>query len=179
MADENATPDRVSSSYGIPVPIPGPVPVLFPGHAGAEMDNVYKSHVPEGVVAGANDAGARTEWDATSLQNAIGWLEAHGKWLNDLSVGMADIKDLMGGDAAAGGKSPLGGFAWAKRLAEKHTSLYGSTETAIKKLSDDLYAAARALKNVKDNYDRAEERNALTAMDMQKIFADVARSPYA
>ncbi|WP_203823595.1 hypothetical protein [Actinoplanes palleronii] len=141
------------------------------------MDNVYTSSVPTGVVADAGDAGANTEWDAATLDDAISWLNATGKWLHDLSFGMVDIKELMGG--AEGGKSPMGTFPWAQELSRLHSTLYSNTEAQIKQLSKNLYEAATALQNVKDNYDRAEERNALNATDMQQIFADAARRPQA
>jgi hypothetical protein len=148
---------------------------------GFELDNVNRARTPSDLVAGAGEAGVKTEWDASSLDSAVRWLEAHAEYLNRLSYDMTDLQDLMGGQAAASGvgapgsKSPLGGFEWAGRLAQKHGSLYTGVETGVRNLSKSLYDAAEALRQVKENYETAEEVNRMTAVDMQKIFGDIAR----
>lgn len=144
---------------------------------GFEFDNVNRAETPSDLVAGRNEAGVKTEWDATSLDSAIQWLEAHASYLNRLSYDMTDLQDLMGGQAAAGpgAKSPLGGFEWAGRLAQKHGGLYTGTEQGVRALATSLYDAAEALRQVKENYETAEEVNRMTAVDMQRIFGEVAR----
>jgi uncharacterized protein YukE len=148
---------------------------------GFELDNVNRAHTPSDLVAGPNEAGVKTEWDASSLDSAIRWLESHASYLNRLSYDMTDLQDLMGGQTAASGaavpgaKSPLGGFEWAGRLAQKHGGLYTGVEQGVRALSKSLYDAAEALRQVKENYETAEEVNRMTAVDMQKIFGDIAR----
>jgi len=171
MADEDTMPDRVGSQTNVPIPAYVGIPVVLPGHVGAEMDNVLKAEAPSGL-----NESVPTEWDAATLDQAVTWLESHAEYLNRLRYQMVDLKDVMGGN---GGKAPFGTLDWAVTLAQKHNGLYTSTEAAVKKLSDDLYAAAAALRNVKENYDRAEERNAMSAADMQQVFATAARSPHA
>lgn len=148
---------------------------------GFELDNVNRAQTPSDLVAGADEAGVKTEWDASSLDSAIRWLEAHASYLNRLSYDMTDLQDLMGGQAASGGaavpgaKSPLGGFEWAGRLAQKHGSLYTGVEQGLRNLARSLDDAVAALRQVKENYETAEEVNRMTAIDMQRIFGDVAR----
>ncbi|RKR89920.1 hypothetical protein BDK92_4280 [Micromonospora pisi] len=144
---------------------------------GYELDNVGRAQVPSDLVAGPNEAGVKTEWDASSLDSAIRWLDAHATYLNRLRHEMTDLQDMMGGAAAAGegGRGPLGGFVWANRLAAQHKSVYDGMEQGIHSLATNLEEAVAALRQVKENYETAEEVNRMTAIDMQKIFADVAR----
>ena len=157
-----------------------PMPQSRPGSVtlGIELDNVNRAETPADLVAGPNEAGVRTEWDATSLDSAIRWLQAHADYLNKLSHEMDEIQDLMGGAAAASGapgtKSPLGGFDKAGTLAKMHGSLFSSTQTGMRTLATNLYDAAEALRQVKENYETAEQANRMTALDMQKIFTDAA-----
>ena len=71
---------------------------------------------PSDLVAGPNEAGVKTEWDASSLQGAIQWLETHASYLSGCTYKMVDIQDLMGGGAAAppggvgGPDEPAGGI---------------------------------------------------------------------
>ena len=178
MGDTRDLPDKVSSETPIAI-VPGLGPVVVPEsivpdavedyipHAGAEMDNVYKSEGPNLVRTAGDSAGVRSEWDAASIDQAISWLEEHGNYLYRLSFYMEDINDVMGG---AGGKSPLGSFKWATDLAGRHAALYSSTKASVEQLSKNLLAAAQGLRNVKENYEKAEERNAMSAADMQKAF---------
>ncbi len=168
MSDEQDGPERID----VQLPQMGVVPAV-----GVEIDSVHQERVPSGLVAAPGEAGVKTEWDAASLDNAIRWLEAHADYLHRLSYDMTDLQDLMGGPA--GGKSPLGTFDWAVRLSQKHAGLYTATESAVKSLSESLYDAAKALRRVKENYENAEGVNAMSAADMQKVFADVARGPQA
>ncbi|MEV4655083.1 hypothetical protein [Micromonospora sp. NPDC049301] len=179
--DTTKQPERFEAdNIYIPVPAAG---VMTPGLAvtGFEIDNVNHAATPKGLVTAPGEAGVKTEWDATSLDSAITWLETHAAYLNKLSYDMVDIQDLMGGAAAgaaagvAGGPaSPLGGFDWAGRLAAKHQGLYQGTESGVRRLSQSLYDAAEALRQVKENYETAEHANAMSAADMQRVFGDVA-----
>ena len=178
MGDTRDLPDKVSSETPIAV-VPGLGPTLVPEslvpdavegylpHAGVEMDNVYKSEGPNLVRTAGDQAGVRSEWDAASIDSAITWLEEHGNYLYRLSFYMEDINDVMGGTT---GKSPVGGFKWATDLAARHSRLYGATKASVEQLSKNLLAAAEGLRTVKDNYEKAEERNAMSAADMQKAF---------
>ncbi|KUL29174.1 hypothetical protein [Actinoplanes awajinensis] len=177
MADE--TPGKLSAESDFYAPIPSPVPgvpmVVVPASAGLEIDDTYTGYTPKNLIAGTGEAGVRTQWDASSLQSAIGWLDAHAYYLKSLSYRMAELKELMGGDAASGGKSPLGGFKMAQTLSAKHADLYNSTELAVTTLSQQIYDAKAALEKVKENYERAEERNALSMDTMRQVFAEVSK----
>ncbi|MFY1619040.1 hypothetical protein [Micromonospora sp. WMMD736] len=181
MTDDRTTqPERyVNDDLYIPVPV-GAMPTSGLAVTGLEIDNVNHAATPEGLIAAPGEAGVKTEWDATSLDSAITWLETHAAYLNKLSYDMVDIQDLMGGAAggmaggAGGQPSPLGGFDWAARLAAKHQGLYQGTESGVRKLSQSLYDAAEALRQVKQNYETAEEQNRMSAAEMQRVFGDVA-----
>lgn len=158
--------------------------VPYGPRTGVTMDNVHHVEAPSGLVASSSEAGVRTEWDASTLDAAIEWLTTHADYLRRLSYEMVDIQELMGGPSAgamvggpvpADAKSPLGSFRWAQELAGKHKSLYDQTELNVRTLSDNLYAAADALRKVKENYETAEGANAMTADEMARIFADVSR----
>jgi hypothetical protein len=167
MADEQEAPDKFSLKIPLSTTPGGPT-------FGTEIDNVYKSELPQGL-----EGNVETEWDASSLDKAITWLESHASYLNNLSYEMVDIQQLMGGATGGVGgggasgmpASPLGSFLWAGKIAEKHTGLYNATEAAVKQLSENLEAAARALREVKENYEKAEERNALSAAEMRKMLS--------
>lgn len=170
--DRNSQPNRVEVEH---VPIPVTAGVYLTGFS---MDNVHRVETPSDLVAASGEAGVKVEWDASTLDSAVTWLEAHASYLSRLSYSMTDIQDLMGGAAAgglaaAGAKSPLGGFPWAQQLSAKHASLYAGTESGLRSLSRSLYDAAEALRKVKENYETAEGANAMSATDMEKIFADV------
>ncbi|MEH1166337.1 hypothetical protein V6V47_13205 [Micromonospora sp. CPCC 205539] len=181
MTDDRTTqPERyVNDNLYIPIPA-GAVPTPGLAVTGFEVDNVNHAATPDGLVTAPGEAGVKTEWDASSLDSAITWLETHAAYLNKLSYDMVDIQDLMGGAAAggagavAGQPSPLGGFDWATRLAAKHQGLYQTTEAGVRRLSESLYDAAEALRQVKQNYETAEEQNRMSAADMQRVFGDVA-----
>ncbi|HEX5540314.1 MAG TPA: hypothetical protein VFX60_01930 [Micromonospora sp.] len=176
--DKGAPPDRVEVHF------PAPVTAGF-SVTGWSMDDVQSASTPEALIAGPDEVGVRTEWDASSLDAVIEWLEAHAEYLNRLSYDMLEIQGKMGGagaggvagmPAAPGTTSPLGSFDWAQRLTGKHSSLYTSTEIAVRRLSENLTEAVRALRKVKENYETAEQANAMSAADMAQIFADVARN---
>ncbi|MEU3452339.1 hypothetical protein ABZ671_01850 [Micromonospora sp. NPDC006766] len=169
-------PDRVEQRYAVPMPVNPLLP--FAGDVrGVSLDRVgvEQSHTPSALVAGENEQGVRTEWDADSLDSAVDWLEAHAFYLNKLSYDMAAIKTELGGDAALGGDGSLGGFANAKLLAQEHNKLYGSTEQGLRSLSESLYTAADALREVKRKYEDAEHANTMSAQEMQQAFAKAAR----
>ncbi|MET7876021.1 WXG100 family type VII secretion target [Micromonospora profundi] len=178
--DRTSQPERfkIDDMY-VPIPV-GTNPVSGVALTGLEFDNVNHAATPEGLVTAPGEAGVKTEWDASSLDSAIDWLETHAAYLNKLTYKMVDIQDLMGGATAgmAGGvggqASPLGGFEWAGRLAAKHQGLYRDTEAGVQRLAQNLYDAAEALRQVKQNYETAEEQNRMSALDMQRVFGDVA-----
>ncbi|MGC4804371.1 hypothetical protein [Micromonospora sp. DT233] len=180
MTDRTSQPDKIEvETPHIPL---GP-PATGVSFNGFGMDNVNHAQTPSDLVAGPNEAGVKTEWDASTLQGAIQWLEAHASYLRRLYHNMADIQDLMGGKGAAaaagmpsgmGQKSPLGGFAWAGRLTEKHAALYSGTEAGVLELAKQLDAAVEVLRKVKDNYDTAEKANEMTAEQINRIFAGAA-----
>ena len=139
------------------------------------MDNVYKAQTPKTLQAGG-DAGAKTEWDASTLDGAAKWLESHAEFLSKLYHGMDDLKDLM--DGPDGTTSPLGGFPWATQLNSKHTSLQQSVQTGLKTVVENLYDAADAVRKVKQQYHSAEEASTMSGADMDKVFTDLGKNDH-
>lgn len=183
MGDRTSQPEKLEIDVpSLPVlPLSAPVPVSLNGFG---MDNVNYAETPSGLVAGPNEAGVQTEWDASTLDSAITWLESHASYLRRLYHNMADIQDLMGGSAAAASaglpsgsgvqKSPLGSFTWANRLTQKHANLYSGTEAGVLNLAERLENAVEVLRKVKENYQTAERANEMTADQINRIFAEVA-----
>ncbi|MEU9507016.1 hypothetical protein AB0D32_12125 [Micromonospora sp. NPDC048170] len=189
MTDDRTSPrvDRTEQPEEIRVDTPYmPITPLVPtAHiSGITMDNVNRAQTPSGLVPGASESGDNTEWDASSLDSAIEWLESHASFLNKQSYTMVEIQDKMGGTAAAGGlngvgggaTSPLGAFDRAGDLARKHGSLFTTTQQSVRKLAEDLYQAANALREVKENYETAEKANAMSAAEMERAFSEAATS---
>jgi hypothetical protein len=180
--DDKGGPDRIGVELPIPLPPVHPsmatMPMVnSPASFGVSHDDVraHQASAPDDLVAGPNERGVQTEWDATSLDSAIDWLETHAGYLRRLSYDMAEIKEKLGGDEAMAGKGAMGGFPYALELARAHGQLYGSTEGGLRRLSEDLYAAARALGTVKRNYETAEGANEMSAQEMKQAFSDAAR----
>lgn len=174
--DRAEQPEEIRLDNPIPVPITPLVPTMHLD--GITMDNVNRAERPTALMPGANEAGARTEWDATSLEEAIRWLESHADFLHKQSYQMVEIQDRMGGSATAGmptGTSPLGTFPRAQDLATKHSSLFTSTQQSVRNLAEDLYQAANALREVKENYETAERANAMSAAEMERVFSDASK----
>jgi len=147
------------------------------------MDNVNRAQAPSGLVPGGGEKGDDTEWDASSLESAIGWLESHASFLHNQSYEMVAIQDKMGGvaggagGAGGGGKNPLGAFDRAGDLGRKHSALFTSTQQRIRSLSESLYQAANALKDVKENYETAEKANEMSALEMTRAFTEAPTGP--
>ncbi|RKN41121.1 hypothetical protein [Micromonospora endolithica] len=183
MSEDTTGPDQIEKSVPIPVVLPptvGPAGVFptvldSPFRYGVRHDDVglSQARTPSELVAGPNARGVETEWDASSLDSAIDWLETHAQYLRRLSYDMAVIKERLGGDDPTA--SVLGGFPYAQKLTQTHSVLHSSTEQKLKSLSDSLYAAARALGTVKSNYQTAEQANAMSATEMQQAFTNAAR----
>ncbi|MEV4540699.1 hypothetical protein ACIBXA_15190 [Micromonospora echinaurantiaca] len=175
--DRTDQPDEVRiDTPNVPIGPPHMVPPFVTLDA-VTMDNVNRAEVPSGLVPGAGDAGAKTEWDASSLEKAKKWLEETADFIHSQSYEMVEISDKMGGTAAGagggemgGGTSPLGSFDRAGDLARKHSGLYTSTQQGMRQLAKDLYKAANALQKVKENYETAEGANAMSAAEMQNAF---------
>ncbi|QGN45691.1 hypothetical protein ACN26Y_04995 [Micromonospora sp. WMMD558] len=174
--DRAQQPEEIRLDNPIPVPITPLVPTMHLD--GVTMDNVNRADRPTALMPGANEAGARTEWDATSLEEAIRWLESHADFLHKQSYQMVEIQDRMGGNATAGmptDTSPLGTFPRAQDLATKHSSLFTTTQQNVRNLAADLYQAANALREVKENYETAERANAMSAAEMERVFSDASK----
>ncbi|MFI7577689.1 hypothetical protein [Micromonospora sp. NPDC049497] len=183
MSEDTTGPDRIEKSVPIPVVVPpvagptGAFPTVLdsPFRYGVRHDDVglSQARTPEELVAGPNERGVTTVWDAASLDSAIDWLETHANYLRRLSYDMASIKERLGGDNPT--TSALGGFPYAQQLTRTHSMLHGKTEQGLKRLSDNLYAAARALETVKRNYETAEQANAMSADEMRQALSNAAR----
>ncbi|KXK58742.1 MULTISPECIES: hypothetical protein [Micromonospora] len=175
MTDENGE-DRVEVRLpaGLPLNAGTPNGVQVRGLSW-DQQGVDQAETPSGLVAGSGERGVETEWDAGTLDSAITWLETHASYLWRLSHNMVEIKDTLGGDTGAGGQnSPFGSFDGARELAQRHSGLYTSTERNLRTLSDDLYSAADALREVKRNYEDAEGANAVTAQEMTRMLNSAA-----
>lgn len=123
------------------------------------------------------------EWDASTLDKAIDWLNEHAEFLHKQSFQMEeDIRKWMrnpSGDASAavagsGAKSPLGSFERAMALAGKHAALYQTTQQNLRALAKDLWKSANALRRVKEDYETAEERNRMNADQMRHAIASAS-----
>lgn len=201
--NDDYTPPRtnVEVSVPVPIPVPGlpvPVPIFITG--GVSQDNVYASHLPDSLVTKPGEAGAKTEWDASTLDSAITWLTAHADYLDRMYRGMDDIRSLMDGPdvdqttkqdsgtqnrtvdtsnpGAASNGGPLGGFKGSLAIATKHNGLYAGFHDGLKNVVESLYDAADALSKVKEKYTNAEKVNALTASDVESIFTDLGTSKH-
>lgn len=181
MTDRTSQPEQIEVETPH-LPLSPTLPVSLNGFG---MDNVNRAQTPSDLVAGPNEAGVKTEWDASTLDGAIKWLDSHASYLRRLYHSMADIQDLMGGRGAAAAssmpsgvsgvqKSPLGGFSWAARLTEKHANLYSGTEAGVLDLANRLEDAVEVLRKVKENYQTAEQANEMTAEQIRQIFAEAA-----
>ncbi len=176
--DRTEIPEEIRVDNPVPVPITPLVPTMHLD--GVTMDNVNRAEKPTALMPGAGEAGAKTEWDASNLDEAIRWLESHADFLHKQSYKMVEIQDRMGGSAAPGvpgQTSPLGTFPRAQDLATKHSSLFTSTQQGVRKLAEDLYQAANALREVKENYETAERANEMSAAEMNRVFADASNEP--
>jgi uncharacterized protein YukE len=196
MGDTPYTTPRTDVQVSVPVPIPGTgVPIYITG--GVSQDNVYATHTPDGLTTRPGEAGAKTEWDATTLDAAVTWLTAHADYLDRMYRGMAEIRTLMDGPdvdqttrsdsgtmnratsttpQANGG--PLGGFKGSSAIAAKHDSLYQGFNTGLKNIVENLYDAADALTKIKAKYTNAEQVNALGAADVESIFGELGQSQH-
>jgi hypothetical protein len=197
MGDTPYTPPRTNVEVSVPVPIPGTgVPIFITG--GVSQDDVYASHTPDGLATKPGEAGAKTEWDATTLDAAITWLTAHADYLDRMYRGMAEIRTLMDGpgtdqttksDSGMANQpmsstsppvnaGPLGGFKGASAIASKHNGLYQGFNTGLKNVVENLYDAADALTKIKEKYTKSEQVNALGAADIESIFGNLAQSQH-
>lgn len=181
--DRTKQPDQIEvDTVNVPV---APTITPFVYFDGYTADNVNKAHKPTHLTPAPGGAGATTEWDASSLDGAIKWLNDHADFLNSQSYRMEeDIRKWMGNPAggAAGiggggdGKSPLGSFDRANALAQRHAGLYDGTQTALRTLAEDLWNAAKALEKVKEDYETAEGANQMTADQMAQALGNGAAS---
>ena len=173
---DSGQPDRTSTT------IPGRFhgDVYIPSVT-VTADNIARASVPSSLAAAADEPGGRASWDVSSLDEAITWLTALADHLKRLYHGMDDIKALMDGPkynsdvmqhSGTGGQSfsPLGGFPWAEKLAERHNTLFQSYNGDLKTVVDNLYDAADALKLIKSSYQDAERASVMSASDLESDF---------
>ncbi|MCX4387025.1 hypothetical protein OG777_08795 [Micromonospora peucetia] len=180
--DRTELPEEIRADLPVPVPVHPLAPMVT--YNGITMDNVNRAKTPSGLVPGAGEKGDDTEWDASSLDSAIDWLEAHASFLHNQSYEMVEIQDKMGGVAAGGvggpgggSSNPLGAFDRAGDLARKHSGLFTTSQQKVRALSESLYQAANALKEVKENYETAEKANEMSAAEMTRAFTQAPTGP--
>ncbi|WP_051797825.1 hypothetical protein [Catenuloplanes japonicus] len=155
MADERANQE-------IPVYIP-------PAVTAQRSDNPTKP---------VTDApGLRTEWDASTLDGAVSWLEEHaaflGEWL--LPTMQNDIKDRLTGPPGSAAP-PFGSFPTAIALSDRHLGHYTRAEGAVQTVAEQLWQTAQALREVKEKYETAEQANRMSAAAFDQLFAAEASS---
>ena len=139
---------------------------------GSTESNVNKAETPSALVPAAGEEGVRTEWDASSLESAIEWLETRAEFLHNQSYQMTSIQDdIAGSPDSAGGA--FGAFDRAQVLAQKHSAFFARAQAEVRQLRDRLENAASALRKVKENYETAEGANRMSAEQMRRAFGDV------
>jgi hypothetical protein len=165
--------DRVSGS------MTGPSPIGIPGtytYTGDDVGDVRNATAPARF--GGDD---RSEWNVSTLQATIQWLNAERDFLDRNRTAMNDIADLMhvqpGGGIAVptpGQASPMGTFGWATQLSGQHAAAFSAVYAGLQQICDDLADAAEAAQRVSDNYQSAEDRNRMGLADMQRILGESA-----
>ncbi|WP_412539877.1 hypothetical protein R8Z50_29215 [Longispora sp. K20-0274] len=144
-------------------------------HLAADGNGMRTAHVPDGLTF-AEGQGLRTSYDLASLGDAQRWLQDMGDVARKLTTGMADIKKLIDGPASTG--TSLGGFPKAAELKGRHDGLYAGFESMLSTVAEDLYDAHDALGQVMSNYVSVEDRNRMTAEQMQQILAEQATTQH-
>lgn len=107
-------------------------------------------------------------WDLRSMAQVTSWLTNCESYLNTLFHEMASISEAIGPREI----SALGTFPAALRIHHRHDLVYRHARTKVRSLALDLGHAADVTKQIAKNYDTTEERNALNAKDVQKLFAE-------
>lgn len=143
-------------------------------------------YVPPAVTAQRSDnpakpltgmPGLRPEWDASTLDEAVVWLEEHstflGEWL--LPTMQNEIKDWLTGPPGSVAP-PFGSFPTAIELADRHLGHYTLAETAVQAVAEQLWQTAQALREVREKYETAERANEMSAAAFEQVFAGEASS---
>ncbi len=143
------------------------------------MDDVRDTRhatAPTGLTGSADDPGGSSQWNVESIEDAERWLRAHADTLARRYHGMGDIPDLL--DGPDGHTSALGTFEWADKLNQQHTKVFNGVHDGLKAVIESLYDAADSVRDVATNFRDAEERNQMTADQMEKIFSDQAQGTH-
>ncbi|MDR7278542.1 hypothetical protein [Catenuloplanes atrovinosus] len=129
---------------------------------------------PSRLAPAPGHPGISTEWDASTLEGAITWLETHSRYLGGtLAPGMeSDIRDWL--LPPPGGASPFGTFPTALDLSQRHIAHYTAADASVRSVATELWQAAQALRVVLDQYKTAEEANELSASSFDQIFTSQA-----
>lgn len=168
MSDGTKAPEEVQRDLSVPIPF-GPGGVF--SVTGSTEENVNKAEVPSALVPAAGEEGVRTEWDATSLEEAIRWLTTRAEFLHKQSYDMTVIKEYVAGSPDSQGGA-FGSFDRAQSLFIKHNGLYETMQRQLRSLRDRLENAAEALGKVKENYETAEGANRMSAEQMRQVLND-------
>jgi hypothetical protein len=157
----------------------GPVPVYMPPGAvippePAGREYVAVSGQPSRLAPVPGDAGTSTEWDASTLEGAITWLETHSTYLGETLVsGMdTDIRAWLAGPADGSGTSPFGTYPTAVQMAGRQLGHYTAADQSIRAIARDLWQAAQTLRVVLEQYETAERANELSASSFDRIFTE-------
>jgi hypothetical protein len=151
-----------------------------PGDLDMRMDqaNVGTSR-PDVAPAGLTEAapGGKTGVDLESLEATQKWLRDRAAYLGRLYHAMPGILEKIDGPASAEFPT-LGGHKGAQQVHTKHTALYKSFRSGLERTIEQLHDTADALGKIKDNYAKAEDRNALTAQQWQSIFSKASEKEH-
>ncbi|MDQ0366201.1 hypothetical protein [Catenuloplanes indicus] len=125
---------------------------------------------PSRLATAPGDVGTQTEWDASTLEGAINWLETHSTYLSQSLVpGMeTDIRNWLTGS----GTSPFGTYPTALQLGDRQLGHYTTADASIRAIARELWQAAQALRVVLEQYETAEQANELSAAAFDQIFVE-------
>ncbi|WP_163512271.1 hypothetical protein [Fodinicola acaciae] len=112
-----------------------------------------------------------SQWDLTSLDQTITWLNDMHTYLNGLYNKMPEFLELTGRTQE---NSHFGTFSSASTLWQKHKSLYDSFIKMYEQVMPELQDAATATGQLKSNYQSGEDLNEANAAAIDKAFADAS-----
>jgi uncharacterized protein YukE len=141
-----------------------------------DVGDIRHATAPSDLTTSKDDPGASSHWDLHSIEDAERWLRAHADTLGRLWRNMDEITDLL--DGPDGHRSALGTFDWANKLVQQHTAVFNGVKTGLENTVESLYDAADAVRDVATNIKNAEERNQMTAEQMEKIFSDQGKGKH-
>lgn len=108
---------------------------------------------------------ARTEWDLEAMGSVVTWLESTRDYVERLTTGMHSIMDTLGPSQ----DTALGGFTSATALHAQNQAVWQGVRAALQQAHAELGDAASATRKVIENYRTTEERNRMSAAEMERL----------